>query len=108
MFTWKTLRPCVPGIEQGTRRVGDKNNNNAVMITVTITGPFTEHLVGAGHCAEHIISELSSQAKLLALGEFTIWRRRREWNQMTAENPRRILVLKDSWESLQSGNFCKF
>lgn len=26
MFTWKTLRPCVPGIGQGTGRGGEGNN----------------------------------------------------------------------------------
>lgn len=52
----------MPGIGQGTRKGGHNNISNAIMTLVIIKGPFTERVLGARHCGEHIISELSSRA----------------------------------------------
>ena len=55
----------MPGIGQDTSKRGNNNNNNnnsEAIILVIIKRPFTECVLGARQCAEHIISELSSRA----------------------------------------------
>lgn len=105
-FPGRLWDPTVPGIQQGTRGGGNRNSDNPHVAMVMITGhhvywAFTQS--SASILSQCWVANPSSlfSGRLPSGGGGGSG----EWGQLTAENPRRTLVLKDSWENPQLRNF---